>query len=91
MIDPNIWLEAEQETAFHRSQVQEFLYGDEAKGRHVLRDLCQSPGAQVIWECSGENGEQYTEAKREMDRRRRLYEIGLISKSYAALAKSKTE
>jgi hypothetical protein len=54
--DPELFVLAQKQTEWHRSQVQGFLYGPNAKnreGRHVIRDCTKPAGEQIIWSHEG--------------------------------------
>jgi hypothetical protein len=87
-IDVERWISAEDETHWHRQEVQGFLYRDEdaqendtRAGLHVVRDLTLDPGKQIIWQLPADHA-GYNEAHHAMLQAIRRYRTNLIAAEY---------
>lgn len=84
------WIQAIDETADHRSEVQGFIYSSNDNsdskrgGNHVLKD-CAKPDEKVIWESGYDDGKKYDEYSDELNKQADLYRVGLIAKRFEEL------
>lgn len=93
MINPDLWIRAEDETKDHRSDVHGFLYArppierepNPQEGIHSVED-CQT--GCVIWSSDYDDGSRYEELSAEADRQIRRYQLLLILARYEELLRS---
>lgn len=89
MVDVKLWLRAEKETVFHRSQIQGFLYsrgGEGGKaGLHCVRD-CMRRENQEIWSHEGTE-EDYDRLQEEAADAIRIAKIDIVARQYRKLTR----
>ena len=86
-IDFELWIKAEDDTQYRRSQVQGLLYHrphrESNAGLHMVRD-CWVSGNQVIWQKRGTH-EQYDALHEEADAVIRRKNVELVFERYLLL------
>ncbi|MAF57794.1 hypothetical protein [Ponticaulis sp.] len=88
LLDAKVWVEAENNTSFKRSQIQGFLYGPDSqygKGRHVVRDCLKDYHEQEIWSANDDTGERYDELHAKAEEIIRMQQVIIVSEEYRRL------
>ena len=92
--DAALWIQAEIDTGWKRSQVQTFLYNrkseDWKEANMTVRDCLRPDAEQVIWK-KASTAETYDALSAEASRFVREYCAGIIFERYAALLRAEGE